>query len=118
MENDQVAIPAWLLTLKEERQGSAGAHLSALGCARKEGERGRQEEKNCCVEILRSHSGALTEREEWPMELGHLPFPYCQEQTRKRLCQQGTNKLHIKQRKGHLPGEGKLGREKPDFVYS
>lgn len=33
---------------------------------------------------------------------------------RTRLCQQGTNKLHIKQQKYTFQGE--VGQEKPDFV--
>lgn len=33
---------------------------------------------------------------------------------RTRLCQQGTNKVHIKQQKYTFQGE--VGQEKPDFV--
>ena len=110
---------AWLITLKEERQGSAGAHLSALGCARKEGER-RAGGGTAVSRSYRSHSGALTrEGGEWPDGAGgtFLFHLLSKSKPRKHLCQQGTNKLHIKQRKGHLPGGSWAGKTRL-CVYS
>lgn len=119
MEN--IRLPFSLVANSEGgKTGSAGAHLSALGCARKEGERQARGEGTAVSRSYRSHSGALTgEGGEWPDGAGgtFLFHLLSKSKPRKRLCQQGTNKLHIKQRKGHLPGGSWAGKTRL-CVYS
>lgn len=45
------------------------------------------------------------------MELGDLPSPLLSKsRPREHLCQQGTNKLHVKQQKVHFPGGSWAGK--------
>lgn len=119
MEN--VRLPFSLVANSEGgKTGKCWRSPLSTGLCQEGGREAGKRRRTAVLRSYRSHSGALTgEGGEWPDGAGgtFLFHLLSKSKPRKRLCQQGTNKLHIKQRKGHLPGGSWAGKTRL-CVYS